>query len=67
MFYHSMLGADELLHKIRNKTICLGGNQQLKIYGTVFFSSQEEAVQQQFRPCGHCMKVAYKKWKDGLI
>ncbi len=81
MFYHSMLSAKELHHKIRNKTICLGGNQQLKIYGTlqcrsgkrltkanrVFFGSQEEATQQQFRPCGHCMKVAYKKWKDGLI
>ena len=61
--------------------IALAGNKQLKIYGTltcrsgkrmklenrVFFSTEKEAINLQFRPCGHCMKTAYKKWKDGLI
>ena len=62
-------------------SIALAGNKQLKIYGTltcrsgkrmklenrVFFRTEKEAINLQFRPCGHCMKTAYKKWKDGLI
>jgi methylphosphotriester-DNA--protein-cysteine methyltransferase len=81
MLYHAIISTKELHQKIKSKTICFGGNKQLKIYGTlhcrsgkrltkanrVFFSSEEEAIQQQYRPCGHCMKTAYKKWKDGLI
>jgi methylphosphotriester-DNA--protein-cysteine methyltransferase len=81
MLYHATISTKELHQKIKNKAICFGGNKQLKIYGTlqcgsgkrltkanrVFFSSEEEAIQQQYRPCGHCMKAAYKKWKDGLI
>ena len=58
--------------------ITLGGNKQLKIYGTlrcksgkrmkmenrVFFVSEKEAVTQGYRPCGHCLKSKYKKWKN---
>ena len=57
--------------------ICFGGNIKLKIYGTlqcasgrrmkmqnrVFFSSEEKASLEGFRPCGHCMKTAYQEWK----
>ena len=61
--------------------IILGGNKQLKIYGTlqcksgkrmkienrVFFISEKEAINECYRPCGHCLKSKYQKWKDGLI
>lgn len=70
-----------LRKQIRNQEICLGGNFRLKIYGTlncgsgkrmkaenrVFFSSEEEAIANAFRPCGNCMKNAYKKWKNGFV
>jgi Metal binding domain of Ada len=63
---------------IENKEIVLGGNLRLKIYGTlscnsgkrmktenrVFFSSEEEAIRNNYRPCGHCLKDKYQKWKD---
>ncbi|MCE7072741.1 hypothetical protein LZG74_20680 [Dyadobacter sp. CY327] len=29
----------------------------------VFFNSEKEAMSQGFRPCGHCMREAYLKWK----
>ena len=70
-----------MLKQIRMKQICFAGNMQLKIYGTlhcksgkrmkkqnrIFFISQNEAVENGYRPCGHCMKSEYKKWKDGII
>ena len=57
--------------------IALAGNLKLKIYGTlhcssgkkmkvqnrVFFSSAAEAIALGYRPCGHCLTVAYKQWK----
>ena len=60
--------------------IKLGGNKSLKIYGTlscksgnrmkkenrVFFRSGEEAIAEGYRPCGHCMKAEYQKWKLNL-
>jgi methylphosphotriester-DNA--protein-cysteine methyltransferase len=63
---------------IRSGHIVLGGNRKLKIYGTlscrsgkkmkmenrVFFSSREQAIASGFRPCGHCMKLQYGRWKD---
>ena len=64
---------------IDKQDIQLGGNANLKIYGTlncksgkrlkvkhrVFFSSETEAIQQGYRPCGHCMREKYKDWKLG--
>lgn len=61
--------------------IQFGGNAKLKIYGAlnctsgrrmkvenrVFFISEAEARESGYRPCGHCMKQAYKKWKDGAL
>lgn len=81
MIKHSEISDSDLLSKIKQQKICFGGNRQLKIYGLlsctsgkrmkrenrVFFSSEQEAQQNNYRPCGHCMKTAYKKWKDGLI
>ena len=54
------------------------GNQKLKIYGTlncssgkrmkaenrVFFQSANEAVFEGYRPCGHCMRDEYLRWKE---
>lgn len=59
----------------------LGGNKKLKIYGLlncssgkrmkamnrIFFKSITEAVNLGYRPCAHCLPVAYKNWKNGLI
>lgn len=28
----------------------------------VFFAAEKEAINNGFRPCGHCMKTEYKKW-----
>jgi methylphosphotriester-DNA--protein-cysteine methyltransferase len=30
----------------------------------VFFADEETAIAAGYRPCGVCMKEAYKKWKD---
>jgi len=70
-----------LHYKLKQGEIYFGGNRKLKIYGTlscssgkkmkrgnrIFFSSEKEAVENGFRPCGHCMKDEYKKWKNGFI
>ncbi len=66
---------------IEQGKITLGGNKQLKIYGTLqcksgkrmkmqnrlFFVSEKEAIHWGYRPCGHCMKSEYQNWKNGLI
>ncbi|MRX37878.1 metal-binding protein [Flavobacterium sp. LC2016-23] len=81
MIEHSKITDFQLRIKIKNAEICFGGNQKLKIYGTlkcasgkrmkrenrVFFYTEEEAEKNGFRPCGHCMKTKYQKWKNGLI
>jgi len=81
MIKHTNINHNDLLHAIRKRKVNLGGNQKLRIYGTlkcrsgkrmnkenrVFFFSEEEAVKADFRPCGHCMKTEYQKWKNGII
>jgi len=66
---------------IANRQIVLAGNLKLKIYGSlrcssgkrmktenrVFFASEIEATQCGYRPCGHCMRDAYKKWKETKV
>ena len=69
---------DIILKKlIKQHQVCFGGNEKLKIYGTlkcrsgkrmkkqnrVFFISEDEAIEQGYRPCGHCMRRAYREWK----
>lgn len=79
MVSHSDLHPHHLRSLIRKGTIAWAGNQNLYIYGTlkcasgrrmkkanrVFFSTEKEAIQNGYRPCGHCMKAAYQKWKTG--
>ncbi|WP_276501966.1 Ada metal-binding domain-containing protein [Terrimonas pollutisoli] len=78
---HSNISDAELRTLIRNHSILLGGNSQLKIFGKlncrsgkrmkkinrVFFASKQEAIEQGYRPCGHCMNKEYKAWKNGTI
>jgi methylphosphotriester-DNA--protein-cysteine methyltransferase len=63
---------------VREGTITFAGNKRLKIYGTlqcasgkkmkvenrVFFSDKNETEALGYRPCGHCMKAGYLKWKN---
>ena len=63
---------------MRNSEVSLAGNASLKIYGTlncksgkrlkpanrVFFRDEGEALSLNYRPCGHCVRDAYKKWKQ---
>lgn len=81
MVAHAELSDIALRHKIRNKEIRFGGNKTLKIYGLlgctsgkrmkrenrVFFASEQEARHNNFRPCYHCLKERYRKWKNGLV
>ncbi len=41
--------------------------KRMKSENRVFFLSENEARENGFRPCGHCMKLEYQKWKNGLI
>ena len=80
MFHHIELEKQKLQSLIRNGKIVFGGNKRLKIYGTlfcksgkrmkkenrVFFSLEKEAIDQGYRPCGHCMKEEYEKWRPEL-
>ncbi|WP_223600894.1 Ada metal-binding domain-containing protein [Chryseobacterium sp. GVT01B] len=76
MILHSQLSPQNLRSKIHSRTIRFGGNKKLKIYGLlgcgsgkrmkrenrIFFKDEEEALQNNYRPCGHCMREAYKQW-----
>ncbi len=83
MMHHIELGNTILSRRrklkllIEQGKITLGGNKQLKIYGTlqcksgkrmkmqnrVFFVSEKEATRRGYRPCGHCMKSDIKTGK----
>ncbi|WPP50378.1 Ada metal-binding domain-containing protein [Catalinimonas niigatensis] len=81
MIRHHEIPDLALRRLIKEKKIGWGGNFKLKIYGTlncksgkrlkketrVFFFSDLEAVKEGYRPCGHCLKEAYKNWKNGLV
>ncbi|MCP9763259.1 metal-binding protein [Lacihabitans soyangensis] len=69
MIRHDDINPAELRKQIRQKKITFGGNVKLKIFGKlncksgkrmfkqnrVFFCSEEEALERNFRPCGHCL------------
>ncbi|MGK9119687.1 hypothetical protein [Olivibacter jilunii] len=35
----------------------------MKVAHRVFFYDEQEAVAEGYRPCGHCLRSAYEKWK----
>lgn len=77
MIQHSKISDITLRSKIHNRKILFGGNKKLKIYGLlncksgkrmkkenrVFFTDEAEALQNDYRPCGHCMRDTYQQWK----
>lgn len=81
MILHKKISNKELRSKIKACKICFAGNRNLKIYGTltcasgkkmkkenrVFFSTEEEALERYFRPCGHCLKHKYQSWKNETV
>jgi methylphosphotriester-DNA--protein-cysteine methyltransferase len=81
MILHIHLLDSDVKKKIRNHEIVLGGNKKLKIYGLlscksgkrmskenrVFFSSEFEAQQNNYRPCAHCLYALYLKWKNDFV
>ncbi len=76
MIRHSDIDDLRLRQQIKSRSIQFGGNARLRIYGSldcksgkrikrenrVFFESEAEALEKGYRPCGHCMKEAYKEW-----
>ena len=76
-FKNNEKGKLKLRQLINKGKIILGGNMSLKIYGTlqcksgkrmkrenrIFFSSEEEAITEGYRPCAHCMREKYLKWR----
>lgn len=78
MTRHTNLDNNRLHSLIRKGEIRAAGNVRLKIYGTlhcrsgkrmkkvnrVFFVNLQEAEQQGFRPCAHCMHREYHQWKS---
>lgn len=78
MIRHIYISDASLRSLIRKKDICFAGNDKLKIYGMlscrsgkrmkkenrVFFAMIEDALGKGFRPCAHCMKDDYHKWKN---
>ncbi len=76
MLSHNDISDEDLRQKIRLNLIQFGGNKRLKIYGTlqcqsgkrmkrenrVFFAAAAEAIQHNYRACGHCLPEEYKKW-----
>ncbi|MEM9316106.1 MAG: Ada metal-binding domain-containing protein [Pseudomonadota bacterium] len=77
MYRHQHLDRTTLASKIASREIRLGGNKRLRIYGSldcrsgkrmkrenrVFFTNEHEAIACGYRPCGNCMKAAYKQWR----
>jgi methylphosphotriester-DNA--protein-cysteine methyltransferase len=77
MHAHSDLTSMEFSRLARNKEITIAGNSALMIYGTlrcqsgrrmksskrVFFANEKEAKALGYRPCGHCLRKDFLKWK----
>ena len=77
MFQQIDLTGSDLFRKLKNRRILYAGNVRLKIFGRLncksgkrmkkenrtFFETETEARSSGFRPCGHCMRLAYFQWK----
>jgi methylphosphotriester-DNA--protein-cysteine methyltransferase len=81
MLTHASLTDAEVRALIRKGQIAFAGNGKLKIYGLLkcssgkrmkrqnrmFFATEQEASEAGYRPCSHCMRETYRKWKNGFI
>ncbi len=77
MIRHRDMNHFHLRELIHDKKVTMAGNLLLKIYGTlscmsgkrmkeenrVYFKDESEAIQNGFRPCGHCLRSEYVRWK----
>ncbi len=77
MIQHGSITQGALVDLMKKGQIRFAGNFRLKVYGTllcasgkrmkkenrVFFRDASEALELGFRPCGHCMREQYRKWK----
>lgn len=75
MYKHTDLSTGGLKVHYKKGNIRFAGNAKLKIYGTlkcksgkrmkienrVFFSTEQEAIENGFRPCGNCLRSQYQK------
>ncbi len=81
MTHHDEISDERLRAYLRRGEIRFAGNLRLKIYGTltcksgkrikrshwVFYKEEQEALDQGYSPCGHCMKTAYQLCKHEFI
>ena len=81
MISHEDIGPLFIFKKIKNGEIVFAGNRKLKIYGMlhcasgkrmkkenrVFFFNEQEAIENGYRPCGHCMRSDYDNWKRSIL
>ena len=78
MIRHDALDDDDLRRLLAAGQIRFGGNRRLRIYGRldcasgkrmkreqrVFFGDEAAARSAGFRPCGHCLRDAYRRWRQ---
>lgn len=78
MIHHVSIVRSELKKLILSNEIKFAGNAKLKIYGSlscasgkrmkkqnrVFFSNEQEAKENGYRPCGHCLREKYLLWNE---
>ena len=77
MTQHSDITEMQLRALIHAGNLSFAGHKNLKIYGLlscssgkrmkrenrVFFTSDVDALQADYRPCGHCLNQKYRDWK----
>lgn len=80
MIEHRNHTEKEIRSFIRNGEIHWAGNIAGKIYGSldcasgkrmmkknrIFFKTEAEAIRSGFRPCGHCLRSRYIRWKNKI-
>ena len=54
----------------RGKIYCLlqcASGKKMKVENRVFFANETEAINNKYRPCGHCLPRQYKIWKASEV
>jgi len=78
--HQGFAGRRRLVQLISQQAITMAGNRALKIYGTlscpsgkrmktanrVFFVNEQEAMENGYRPCGHCLRKNYLQWRENI-
>lgn len=63
------LGGNKMA-KIYGRFDCFTANRAIKsgyAQHRVFFKDEEDAIAAGYRPCGNCMTVKYRAWRNGVI